>query len=151
MPLQRKTYWDTREFHDFLAARARQPFAWGSNDCALFAADAVEAITGTDIAEAFRGKYADEATAFALIQSVTGKGTDAATAVGDAAEWCAQHAGLVEWPYPLLAQRGDLVTVQDAGRLIAGVIHLSGRHAVSVGEDGLKRLPITAVKRAWKI
>ena len=149
--LKRQENWDTRGFHEFLLARAKMPFAWGSNDCALFAADAVLAITGTDIAGDFRGKYTDEAGAFALIASVTGKGTDPAAAVGDAAAWCAEKAGLVELKQVLMAQRGDLVVIPDAGRLIAGVVHLSGRHVVSVGEAGLKRLPIMDVVRAWRV
>lgn len=151
MPLTRKQHWATRAFHDFLLARAKMPFAWGSNDCALFAADAVRAITGTDIATDFREKYSDKAGAFALIKSVTGNGADPATAVGDAAAWCATQAGLVEREFPLMAQRGDLVVMEDAGQLIAGVIHLNGRHAVSVSEAGLVRVSIQKVTRAWQV
>jgi hypothetical protein len=151
MPLTRKEHWDTRAFHDFLQARAKLPFAWGTNDCALFAADAVLAITGTDIAADFRGKYTDEASAFALIKTVTARGTDPATAVGDAAEWCANHAGLIERVYPLMAQRGDLVVMENGGQTIAGVIHLNGRHAISVSEAGLVRLSIRSVTRAWAV
>lgn len=36
----------------------RQPFVPGSRDCALFAADCVEAMTGVDLAASFRGQYA---------------------------------------------------------------------------------------------
>jgi len=151
MPLVRVQHWAERSFHRFLLARAKQPFAWGTNDCALFAADAVLAITGTDIAVDFRGKYSDEAGAFALIQSVTGRGEDPATAVADAAAWCAEKAGLAELQHVLMAQRGDLVVVTDAGRMIAGVVHLSGRHVVSVGAEGLKLLPIEDVVRAWRV
>lgn len=34
-----------------------EPFAYGSHDCALFAAGAIQAQTGVDPAEAFRGRY----------------------------------------------------------------------------------------------
>ena len=148
MPLKRVENWggSSGALQVFLASRTKAPFAWGSNDCALFAADAVLAITGTDIAEDFRGKYSDEAGAFALIAGVTGGKT-----VGDAAAWCAQKAGLAELEHRLTAQRGDLVVIPDSGRLIAGVVHLSGRHIVSVGEDGLKRFPIMDVLRAWRV
>ena len=40
-----------------LEARRSTPFAWGQNDCATFAADMIEAITGQDFAIAFRGRY----------------------------------------------------------------------------------------------
>lgn len=152
MALTRMEHWATRSFHDFLLSRAKLPFAWGSNDCALFAADAVLAITGTDIAADFRGKYTDEKSAGALIETVTGR-----TAIEDAAAYCAKKASLVEWvdkdgkPLPLFAKRGDLVVVEDGGRFIAGVIHLSGRHAVSVSEAGLVRIPISKVVRAWQV
>ena len=144
--MQRKEFWDTEDFNDFLLARADMAFAWGTNDCALFAADAVEAITGVDIAEDFRGKYNTEQEAFDLIESLVGGST-----VADAASYCATKHDLVEYEYPLMAKRGDLVVVEDAGRLIAGVIHLSGRHVVVVGEGGLKRVDLTAIKRAWAI
>jgi hypothetical protein len=146
MGLTRKKGWAAGAFHDFLQARARMPFAWGSNDCALFAADAIEAITGTDIAADFRGKYTDEASAFALIQSLTGGKT-----VADAAAYCATKAGLVELEHPLMAQRGDLVVIPDSGRLISGVVGLNGRHVISPGEKILKTLPISDVERAWRV
>lgn len=144
MTLQRKPHWETRAFHDFLLARAATPFAWGSNDCALFAADAVLAITGQDIAAEFRGRYADEDGALAAIREIAGGAT-----VEDAAEWCARNCGMREWISPLLAQRGDLVCVDNGGTVIAGVVHLNGRHVVTMAQDGLVRLPITATRRAW--
>jgi hypothetical protein len=127
------------------------PFAWGTNDCALFAADAVQAITGLDIADDFRGRYSDEAGAFALIRTVTGAGADKTTAVGDAAAWCAAKHGLEEWPAPLMARRGDLVVIENGGALIAGVVHLNGRHVVSMAESGPVRLSILSIRRSWRV
>lgn len=49
------------DWHARLAAyvfdAGRTPFAYGSHDCALFAAGAVEAMTGTDLAAGWRGIY----------------------------------------------------------------------------------------------
>ncbi len=152
MALKRSVSWQTRELHEFFQQREGQPFAWGVNDCCLFPADAILAMTGVDLAEDFRGRYTDEASAFALIAEITGGST-----VADAAAWCAAKFELPEWvdgegvPRPLFAQRGDLVVVKDAGRLIAGVVALTGRHVRTVGEEGLKWLPLSAVVRAWKI
>jgi hypothetical protein len=152
MTLKRTTHWATREFHQFLKDRAETPFAWGTNDCCLFPADAIQSFTGVDLATEFRHKYTNEASAFAAIAEIAGGAT-----VEDAAVWCAEKAGLSEWvdasgtPLPLMARRGDLVVIEDSGRIIAGVVHLNGRHVVSVGEAGLKRLPLTAVTRAWKV
>lgn len=149
MPLTRTPHWATREYHQFLLARARAPFAWGVNDCCLFPADAIRAFTGVDIAADFRGKYSDEASAMGLIKTITGGST-----VADAAAWCAAKHGLAEWVRPkgpLFARRGDLAVLEDAGRLIAGVVHLNGRDIVTVGERGLKRLPLLGVLRAWAV
>lgn len=42
----------------WLATIARVDFSYGRHDCALFAAGAVEALTGRDLAADFRGRYA---------------------------------------------------------------------------------------------
>jgi hypothetical protein len=146
MPLTRIQHWATRSYHAFLLARAEEPFAWGKNDCALFAADGILAITGTDIASDFRGKYSDERSAFAAIKSIAG-----GTTVADAAAYCAGKHGLAELKFPLMAQRGDLVVFENGPNLIAGLVHLNGRHVISVSESGLVRFMITDVKRAWRV
>ncbi len=151
MALTRIQHWATRSYHTFLLSRASMPFAWGTHDCALFAADGIEAMTGVDIAAAFRGKYTDEASSLTAIRTITGAAADAVVTVEDAAAWCATQHGLEEWIYPLMAQRGDLAVVVDSGRVIAGLVHLNGRHIVCAGEAGLHRLPIPQIKRAWHV
>jgi hypothetical protein len=146
MPLTRTEHWDTREFHSFLLDHAEDPFAWGTNDCCLFPANAIKSFTGVDLAADFRGKYTDEVSAFVSIREVANGAT-----VGDAAAYCAGKYGLQEWDFPKKARRGDLVVIEQPGGIIAGVVHLNGRHVISVGEGGLVRLPITAVKRAWAV
>lgn len=146
MAIQRRQNWDTQHFHQFLLDHANKPFAWGSHDCALFAANAVEAITGVDIAADFRGKYTTQLGALRTISKITDGST-----VTDAVAHCAEKHGLVEHVHPLMAKRGDLVIIDNAGTLIAGVVHLNGRHVVSASETGLVRLPITNIVRAWSL
>lgn len=146
MPLTRTPHWATREFNQFLLDQEKVPFQWGVSDCCLMAANAIQSFTGTDLADDFRGHYSDDVGAFALIRKLTGGST-----VEDAAAYCAAKHGLVEWRSPLLAQRGDLVVLLDAGQLVAGVVHLNGRHIITIGARGLKRFPLTAAKRAWKV
>lgn len=146
MALTRLPKWDTELLPAFLYDRKDQAFKWGVNDCSLFAADAVQAITGTDIASDFRRGYTDHATSLAVIQSVSGGST-----VADAAAYCAAKHNMPEYTFPLMAQRGDLVAADNDGQLIAGVVHGDGRHVVTVGESGLMYLPITQIKRAWKV
>lgn len=146
--LTRVQNWDTRAFHDFLLQRATAPFVWGANDCALFAADGIQVITGVDIAADFRGKYVDEAGAWETIREICG----GKTSVADAAAYCAEQNGLAELEHTRCAQRGDLVVFENAeGVLVAGLVHLSGAHIVAVGEQGLYRFPISAIKRAWNV
>ena len=151
--MRRSPFWLTQELDAFLRDHANAPFAWGINDCSLFAANAIQAITGVDIADDFRGKYSDEGSAFALIKEVTG-----GTTVADAAAYCASKHGLVEWvdtadgkPLPLMAKRGDLCVADNAGRLIAGVVDLSGKFVACMGERGIIRLSLRKIQRAWHV
>lgn len=145
MPLKRTMHWRTRELNQHLLERVKAPHVYGQNDCCLFAADGVKAMTGVDIAEDFRG-YTTEQAALAKIVKVTGGST-----VEDAAVYCAQKYGLPELQYPLMAQGGDLVLIQEADGFKMGLIHLSGTCAVVPGELELRRIPLTAIKRAWRI
>lgn len=144
--MNKPTHWRTREYHNFLKESAKTEFVWGVSDCALFCADGIKAITGVDIAVDFRGKYHSEEEAFELIKTLTG-----GTTIGDAAAYCAKQHGLPEWNHPLLAQRGDLVVIPNAGRLISGLVHLDGRHVACQGDGGMKLLPITDIQRSWHI
>ena len=148
---QRSRTWETRELAAYLNDKVNSTFVWGPNDCCLFAANAILAMTGTDISSDFRGKYSDEASAFSLIKTVTG-----GTTVADAAAYCAAKHGLFEWvkngkPAPLYAQRGDLVVVSNDGNIIAGIVDLSGRYVASIGQGGILRLPLSTIQRAWHI
>lgn len=147
MGLIKREHWLTQEFHDFLVARRTVPFAWGTNDCAIFAADAIEAITGTDIAAEFRGKYTNELGALRAVKEIAG-----GVELADATAYCARKYGLEQYDYPLLAKRGDLVVVRNSdGAEITGVIGLDGRYVLSPGDEGLVQLPITSVVMAWSL
>ena len=54
--MQRYADWQAR-LHVYLASVARAPLAYGQHDCALFAADAICAMTGLDLAARYRGRY----------------------------------------------------------------------------------------------
>lgn len=60
--MQRYPDWP-RRLRLAIEERRNLPHAWGSNDCALYAADLVAAMTGVDLGEAFRGRYSDAAGA----------------------------------------------------------------------------------------
>lgn len=56
--MKRKRFpdWELR-LAEFIEQKKDKPFDYGSNDCALFASDAVIALTGFDPAAPFRGNY----------------------------------------------------------------------------------------------
>jgi hypothetical protein len=76
--------------------------------------------------------------------------------VADAIAYCATKHGIREWlkadgsPCPLMAKRGDLCAVNNDGTIIAGIVELSGRYVACLG-DGVIRLPLSAIQRAWHI
>lgn len=71
--MNRKPTWEN-DLADFIADRLNMPFEWGNHDCALFAADAVEAMTGIDPASDFRGNYTTQKTAREALREF-GQGT----------------------------------------------------------------------------
>ena len=146
MTLKRTEHWATRELDSFLKSHAHTTFQYGALDCCLLAADAIQAMTGVDIASDFRGKYSTELGALKIIKSVTG-----GTSVLDAVAYCAAKHGLMEWKSPLLAQRGDLVVIKDGEQQVAGMVHLNGRHAITIGKAGLVRYPLTAVVKSYRV
>ena len=96
--LVRRADWPERLAH-FLDGRGNMPFAWGLNDCALFAADCVWELTGVDPAHDLRGSYGSREEAAAVL---------------------ARHGGLPAlvvqrlpaYLSPLQCHRGDVVCVQ---------------------------------------
>lgn len=131
-----------------IAERLDAPFEYGAHDCCLFAADAVLAITGIDIASPdYRGKYNDAASAFALIETITG-----GTTVEDAMDHAMQsHEFVTALPSVLYAQRGDIVSCVRGEGIMLGVVGLSGTSAWLTDVDGLKKIPVQQCKRAWHI
>ncbi len=123
--------WETR-LAELVEARRRVPFAWGSNDCISFAADAVMALTGVDPLAAWRGSYGADATFdLVTIEREFGRGRQQITA----------------------ARRGDIVLMPfGAGSQIThgGAVCL-GEKSASPGELGLVFNPTRAARLFWPI
>jgi len=145
MSMKRIDTWDMA-LHEHVESRVGKPFEWGSNDCALFVCDGIQAMTGTDVAGDFRGKYTDQAGALATIKAVTG-----GSSVEDVAVHVTAEQGMAELKTVLLAQRGDVVLFDGSDGPALGLVYLNGTHAVFVGPDGLRRLPISKCRRAWRV
>jgi hypothetical protein len=134
--MTRKSNWEA-ELADFISSRKETEFQWGTHDCALFAADAVLAITGDDPAPDFRGVYSDQAGARQALRDF-GNGTLLKT-----------YQIRFDEKAPAFARRGDLIWNGFA----IGVCY--GEFAMFVGEpdgvDGLIRLPRKEWKRAFHV
>lgn len=127
--------WETRLL-DFIASRRAEPFAWGTNDCATFAADAALAQTGVDPMAEWRG-YATEFGAGRVL-------------VDAGAETLADLVQRVLPECPVgMAQRGDIALVNDGN--MAALMVVEGDTLVGPDVDGLKRVPRSLAARAWRV
>lgn len=131
--MQRLPDWRAR-LRTYVETSARQPFRPGRHDCALFAAGAVEAITGVDPAEGFRGAYRTLEDGFALIR-------DAGFA--DHIDMVARS--FVEVP-PIMAQVGDLAVVEEDA---LGVVQ--GPMVYVLRLDGIGLVSLAVAKRAFRV
>lgn len=129
--------WKNR-LHAYLDDCARTPFALGTHDCALFAAGAVAAMTGTDIAAPYRGRYTTLKGGLRLLQQA-GFADHVALARHHHAE---VHAAFVT--------PGDLAVIDTAEGAVLGVVQGEGIYVLHVtGRIGL--LPIAAAQTFLKV
>lgn len=116
-------------------------FAYGTLDCALFAAGAVQAMTGVDVAAQWRGQYRSARTGARLIGGdVTG---------------CLEALATQILGPPIAAADatpGDIVSIDvTPGRAISLTLCL-GDHVVAVQRNrGLVVLHPTRARRAWRV
>jgi hypothetical protein len=127
--------WQTR-FAALVAERWAQPFEWGTRDCCLWAADAVQAITGQDLAADLRGTYADLRGGLRTI-----------AAVGGLPALCTSRLG--PQILPAQAQPGDVGLV-DEGEAFHALVVQAGGHWLGQGADGLRPVRPDQVLMAWR-
>jgi hypothetical protein len=128
--------WQTPFFAYIEAARAK-PFAWGVNDCCLFTAGAVDALTGSTYAAQVAANYTDEASALAYLASF------------DSFEAAISHWADAPSLAPNFAGPGDIVLIDTRSGPTAGVC--LGVHCAFVAPGGLAYLPRVCIARCWRI
>jgi hypothetical protein len=133
----KKQDWIT-QLNKVISDRQFTPFKWGENDCCLFAADCIKAMTGNDPAKTLRGHYHTERGAHRTLKRY-GACTIEATAT----------KLLGEPEPPLTARRGDVALLQEGKRAQLGVVMPSGVYVP--GENGLIKKPLTEIKKVWRI
>lgn len=118
-------------------ARHPGPITPGQHDCCLFAAAALEAQTGVDLAAPWRGRYTTFRGGLRLIRKA---------GHADLAALLAGH--LSETPV-LEAQPGDIVVLASAEGPAMGVVQGAGVYCL--GPDGrLSGVPTTAIMRLFQ-
>jgi hypothetical protein len=118
---------------DYIAIKRHEPFEYGVNDCCLFAAGAVQAITAEDPMVEFRGKYDSLKGSLTVIKEI-GAGTLEATMDAKFTEVEIGHA-----------QRGDLAFFDNS----VGVV--MGSFAYFVSDDGLDRINRSLWDKCWGV
>ena len=119
-------------------ARRAVTFAWGTHDCLSFACDVVQLLTGKDPLATWRGTYATEAEAHAIMEPAGGLEGFAATGLA--------AAGLAECD-PRFVHRGDPVMIKVGNETLMGVV--TGTAVATPGLDGLRFAPRWTIQRAW--
>jgi hypothetical protein len=132
-PWRRLPSWPER-LAEYLVASSKVPFAWGSNDCVLFAAGAVEAMTGR---RPFMPLWTDVRSALRQLNSFGGL-------VGAVAS-----TGMPEVRRPACASRGDVLLIQGVRRQYLAVC--VGHVWAMPGYTGLRYGPMQAAVRGWKV
>lgn len=121
----------------WLAEIVRRPFAPGTHDCALFAAGAVQAMTGRDPAAPYRGRY----------QTLRG-GKRILRQAG-----FADHIDLVVCTFAEVhtsrAAPGDLAVVPTPEGDALGLVQ--GEAVYVLSPRGIGMLPMTAATRAYRV
>lgn len=134
--MKRREDWPVR-LGEFIESRRSMPFRYGENDCCLFAADAVKAMTGDDLAAAWRGKYRSAREALKFVRDAGGLPKLVSTV-------------LSETVAVALAQRGDVLLVPRGDREQALAI-CAGEHFVWPGPEGIELGHTLASQAAWRI
>jgi hypothetical protein len=123
----------------YVAGQFNQPFRPGEFDCAIFAAGAVEAMTGIDFAARFKGRYTS-------VES----GIEALRVAGHA-DHLALIAFIFDEVHPAFAQPGDIALLDGGDHAAIGIVQ--GEHIYALRGDGrgVGLAPRDAMQRAWRV
>ena len=122
----------------WLAEAARTPFRDGVHDCALFAAGGVAAMTGTDPAARFRGRYTTLRGGLRVLRHE-----------GLAGNHIDLTARLFEAIPPAFARPGDLAAVTGDDGPALGIVQ--GEMIYVLRRDGLGLVPLLSASTAFRV
>lgn len=135
-PLAKTAHWRLL-FDAFIYSRLRVPFAWGTNDCATFAADCVLACTGRDVAPPGLRGYRTALQADRAVRRHGGLAAIATAALGE----------------PIIvadAFEGDVALLRVGKRMALGIVNAHGG-AWGPAPGGLASQPMSTAKLCWRV
>ena len=130
--MNRASDWEAA-LSEYINVMRHAPFEYGVNDCCMFAAGAVEAMTGVDAMSEFRGKYDSALSAAKALRDI-GAGSLEATIDAKFSEVAISQA-----------KRGDIALFDDS----LGIV--SGSFAWFVSDDGLERVQRADWQKTWSV
>lgn len=129
-----------RRLHDFLDEVKRKRFEWASNNCGEhFAAGAVLAVTGEDIAAPWRGRYKSAAGALRVMKNAGFMN------LGD------MVASVLPEIHPSRAKLGDIATVPADGPFGTSLGIINGEVILVLGENGMGVVPMSFATRVFAV
>jgi hypothetical protein len=135
--IPRRSDWRGRLF-TYVEKVRRSPYKEGTLDCGLFAAGWVEAITGRDVAQSFRGRYKSTLMGLRRIRR----------------EGYIDHVDYARSLFSIIsisqATLGDLAVVEGEGGIdsLAGV---QGPQIFVLSREGLKSIELTKAKQILQV
>ena len=118
-----------------IEAHTDLPFEWGVNDCCIFVARVIDAMTSSTIEADLSAEYHDEETALAFIASHGSLEAAVSVFLGD--------------PVPGMAMRGDAVLLDGGNGPALGI--MLGDVIAAMGPDGIVYMPRGAALMRWAV
>ena len=127
----------------FLEKIKNKPFKYGTLDCAIFTASAVDSQIGTKLKSKLFGKYKDLKGVAKRIKEI-GKGKYI-----NAIEKICKDNKFKEIS-PDYAQRGDVCIMKQNKKLLMGIIGLNNK-PVFISDSGFNEFDRNLIERVWRI
>lgn len=134
--MKRHNDWRTRLIA-YMHDTVRRPFEEGVHDCALFAAGAVEAMTGEDYAAPYRGRYSTTLGGLRILRK---------DGFEDHVALAASHCEEIP---PAFACPGDLAVIPTDDGPSLGVVQ--GERVYCLLPNGLGLEPLSSATRAFRV